>query len=230
MSRRRAPSTALVAEEEPPPLSWSRRRWGQSCPRTRTAFGAPQTLDLLQIMIFIRNIHPTKEKAQLLLFGIVAHVDEEGEEPIGVSLNLRNVTKVLFDPCNGWRNVIVHGRNMKEYYQKKRASFIPWHWVYWFIHEKVCREQVQFRLIDANLKNHLLAHGGIHPLQLFKFVRVTGLQAVLPFVASVNSFVYLSQNNQKQNCHYRKCSLSTAISFWANSLATAPSWFSFFCA
>ena len=49
-------------------------------------------------MIFIRNIHPTKEKAQLLLFGIVAHVDEEGEEPIGVSLDLRNVTKVLFDP------------------------------------------------------------------------------------------------------------------------------------
>ena len=76
-------------------------------------------------MNFIRNIHPTKEKAQLLLFGIVAHVEEEGEEPIGVSLNLRNVTKVLFDPCNGWRNVIVHGRNMKEYYQKKRASFIP---------------------------------------------------------------------------------------------------------
>ena len=76
-------------------------------------------------MIFIRYIHLTKEKAQLLLFGIVPHVDEKGEEPIGVSLDLRNVTKVLFDPCNGWRNVIVHGRNMKEYYQKKRASFIP---------------------------------------------------------------------------------------------------------
>ena len=55
-------------------------------------------------MIFIRNIFPTKEKAQLLLFGIVPHVDEKGEEPIGVSLDLRNVTKVLFDPC--WRNVI----------------------------------------------------------------------------------------------------------------------------
>ena len=57
-------------------------------------------------MIFIRYIHLTKEKAQLLLFGIVPHVDEKGEEPIGVSLDLRNVTKVLFDPCNGWRNVI----------------------------------------------------------------------------------------------------------------------------
>ena len=47
-------------------------------------------------MIFIRYIHLTKEKAQLLLFGIVPHVDEKGEEPIGVSLDLRNVTKVLF--------------------------------------------------------------------------------------------------------------------------------------
>ena len=70
-------------------------------------------------MIFIRYIHLTKEKAQLLLFGIVPHVDEKGEEPIGVSLDLRNVTKVLFDPCNGWRNVIVNGRNMKECITRK---------------------------------------------------------------------------------------------------------------
>ena len=47
-------------------------------------------------MIFIRYIHLTKEKAQLLLFGIVPHVDEKGEEPIGVSLDLRNVTSESF--------------------------------------------------------------------------------------------------------------------------------------